>query len=48
MASALGQHHEPDRRLDFAADRQAVVHDTSHLELLSSTEVYSLLQQWLT
>jgi pimeloyl-ACP methyl ester carboxylesterase len=48
VASALGQHHEHDRRLDFAADRQAVVHDTNHLELLSSTEVYGLLQRWLT
>lgn len=48
VASALGQHHEPDRRLGFAADRQAVVHGTNHLELLSSPEVYSLLQRWLT
>jgi pimeloyl-ACP methyl ester carboxylesterase len=47
VASALGQHPEPDRRLDFAPERQAVVPDTGHLDLLSSTAVYSLLQQWL-
>jgi len=47
VASALGQHRESDRRLDFAADRQAVVHDTSHLDLLSSAEVYSLVRRWL-
>mgnify|MGYP001764797691 FL=1 len=47
VASALGQHHDRDRRLAFAPDRQAVVHDTNHLDLLSSAEVYRLLRQWL-
>ncbi len=47
VASALGQHREPARRLGFAAERQAVVHDTSHLGLLSSAEVFALLRQWL-
>ena len=45
VASALGQHHDRDRRLAFAPDRQAVVHDTNHLDLLSSAEVYRLLQR---
>lgn len=48
VASALGQHREPDRRLDFAPERQAVVPDTSHLGLLSNTMVYGLLRQWLS
>ena len=48
VASALGQHHEHDRRLAFAPDRQAVVHDTNHLGLLSSAEVYGLLRRWLS
>jgi pimeloyl-ACP methyl ester carboxylesterase len=47
VASALGQHREPDRRLDFIASRQAVVHDTGHLDLLSSAEVHDLLRRWL-
>jgi pimeloyl-ACP methyl ester carboxylesterase len=47
VASALGKHNEPARRLHFAPERQAVVHDTGHLDLLASTEVYGLLQQWL-
>jgi hypothetical protein len=47
VASALGQHPEPDRRLAFAAERQAVVPDTGHLDLLSSAEVYGLLRRWL-
>jgi pimeloyl-ACP methyl ester carboxylesterase len=47
VASALGGHSDPDRRLDFAPERQAVVPQTSHLGLLSSSAVCSLLQQWL-
>ncbi|MCE4555195.1 esterase/lipase family protein [Roseateles cellulosilyticus] len=47
VASALGQHEDPDRRLDFDPDRQAVVHDTGHLALLSSSAVDDLLQRWL-
>lgn len=47
VASALGQHDDPERRLDFAPERQAVVSNTSHLGLLSSTDVYGLLRQWL-
>jgi len=47
VASALGRDDEPDRRLAFAADRQAVVHETNHLDLLASTEVFGLLRQWL-
>jgi pimeloyl-ACP methyl ester carboxylesterase len=47
VASALGRHDEPDRRLAFADDRQAVVHETNHLDLLASAEVFGLLRQWL-
>jgi pimeloyl-ACP methyl ester carboxylesterase len=47
VASALGQHAEAGRHLDFAPERQAVVHDTGHLDLLSNAEVYGLLRQWL-
>lgn len=47
VASALGQHRDPARRLAFAPDRQAVVPGTGHLELLSSPEVYALLRRWL-
>ncbi|HSW21986.1 MAG TPA: alpha/beta hydrolase [Burkholderiaceae bacterium] len=47
VASALGRHDEPDRRLAFAADRQVVVHETNHLDLLASAQVFGLLRQWL-
>jgi hypothetical protein len=48
LASALGQHREPARRLAFDADRQAVVHRTGHLDLLSSPDVYEHLKRWLS
>ncbi len=47
VASALGRHDEPHFGLAFEPERQAVVHDTSHLDLLSSAAVYALLRQWL-
>lgn len=48
VASALGQHENPERCLAFDPDRQAVDFETSHLDLLSSTEVYDRLRHWLT
>jgi len=47
VASALGKHPDPERRLAFGADAQAVVHGTGHLDLLSSAEVFGLLRRWL-
>lgn len=47
VSSALGQHHDADRSLRFAPERQAVVHGTEHLELLSSLDVYKWLRRWL-
>lgn len=47
VPSALGQHPDADRHLAFAAEHQAVVADTGHLDLLSSAEVYTLLSRWL-
>jgi hypothetical protein len=48
IASALGQHANPARRLEFAPDRQAVVADAGHLDLLSSAEVYDRVRHWLS
>jgi len=47
VSSALGHHDEPGRGLAFEPERQAIVHETNHLDLLSSGEVYTLLRQWL-
>lgn len=48
VASALGRHDVRGLSLGFAPECQAVVHDTGHLDLLSSAEVYALLRQWLS
>ena len=47
VASALGQGPSDDHRLAFEPEHQAVVHDTGHLDLLSSPQVYARLRQWL-
>ena len=47
LASALGQHTLPERRLDFATERQAIVYQTNHLDLLNSPMVTQLLLAWL-
>lgn len=47
VASALGRHDDPDLSLGFEPERQTVVHDTGHLDLLSSAEVFGLLRRWL-
>lgn len=47
LASALGQHTKPAMRLAFAPERQAVLHDTGHLDLLSSPAAAQQLRQWL-
>lgn len=47
IASALGQHRDAERRLAFPEDRQAIVTETGHLDLLSSPEVHALLRRWL-
>jgi pimeloyl-ACP methyl ester carboxylesterase len=47
LASALGQHRSPAKRVAFAERHQAVVYRTGHLDLLSSTNVADVLTQWL-
>jgi pimeloyl-ACP methyl ester carboxylesterase len=47
VASALGEHTDPARRLAFEADRQATFAQTGHLDLLCSPQVYGTLRQWL-
>ncbi|MFZ5549163.1 MAG: esterase/lipase family protein [Pseudomonadota bacterium] len=45
--SALGRHAQATRGLSFPAAHRAVVHETGHLDLLSSAEVAGLLLRWL-
>ena len=47
VASALGQHRDPSRRLPLATHRTRVVHEAGHLDLLARTEVYEALREWI-
>jgi pimeloyl-ACP methyl ester carboxylesterase len=48
LASALGQHPDPARALDFQPGHTWVAADTGHLQLLSSPAVAAQLRQWLS
>jgi len=48
VPSALGQHADPRQRLAFDPDRQAVVFNTGHLDMLSSPEVFGRIRGWLS
>lgn len=47
LRSALGQHDDPKRCLQFAADRQCIFYRMNHMELLSKTAVTQQLVAWL-
>jgi hypothetical protein len=47
IASALGEHRDPRRRLHLPAAHQLRVMGTGHLALLSNPEVYRQLHHWL-
>lgn len=47
LASALGQHPDPIRQLNFAKANQAIVYRTHHMELLHSPTVTQQLLIWL-
>ena len=47
LRSALGQHDDARRSLDFAKDAQLVVYRTNHMQLLGSPEVAQQLLRWL-
>jgi len=48
LNSALGQHDEPRRCLQFAKASQWIAYRTSHMALLSSPAVTQQMVQWLT
>lgn len=47
LHSALGQHDDPHRGLNFASDHQYIAYRTSHLALLGSPAVAQQLLTWL-
>jgi pimeloyl-ACP methyl ester carboxylesterase len=47
VASALGEHAEPTRRLAFDPDRQWIAKEMNHFDLLSRREVFDQITRWL-
>jgi len=47
VASALGQHADPERTLRFAKSRQWIGYGMHHLDLLSRPEISARLVRWL-
>ena len=47
LRSALGQHEDPKRSLEFAKDAQYVAYRTGHVALLSSPQVQQQMLNWL-
>ena len=46
IKSALGQHSDPMRSLNFESTHQWTTTSTSHFELLSDREVYAAIRSW--
>ncbi len=47
VASALGQHRQPERTLAFPPERQLLIHEANHWDVLDRIEVREQLRQWL-
>jgi hypothetical protein len=47
LSSALGQHAEAGRSLDFAPDAQWIAFETGHIALLHSPAVFGQIRRWL-
>ena len=47
LQSALGQHADPARRLEFPEANQWIAEGVGHLELLGNPEVYDRIRNWL-
>ena len=45
--SALGTHKDPEKNLNFKKKNTWIAHEHTHLDLLSSPEVYSKILTWL-
>lgn len=47
LSSALGQHEQTERTLQFAETHTWIAFEHNHLDLLSSPQVYEQLRQWM-
>ena len=47
IKSALGQHKNPAKNLDFKKDHTSIVYECNHVDLLSNQEVHTQIKKWL-
>jgi len=47
VASALGQHENPAKDLNFKQENTWVAYESSHLDLLSNPKIYTKIKAWL-
>ncbi|MFT5166633.1 MAG: pimeloyl-ACP methyl ester carboxylesterase [Saprospiraceae bacterium] len=47
LGSALGQHKDPNKNLNFKKANTSIAYETNHMDLLNSREVYDKLKTWL-
>ncbi len=47
VKSALGQHENPAKNLDFKQENTWIAHDTNHLDLLNNPEIYTKIKAWV-
>jgi pimeloyl-ACP methyl ester carboxylesterase len=47
LASALGEHADPSRSLNFPADRKLTLYATNHMQLLSAANAYEAVKTFL-
>ncbi|MFY9243016.1 MAG: hypothetical protein WAO74_08315 [Polaribacter sp.] len=48
VKSALGQHSNPNKSLNFKKENTWIAYENSHLDLLNNPEVYSKIKAWFT
>ena len=47
VKSALGQHKNPDKNLNFKKKNTWIAYENKHLDLLSTPEVYAKIKTWM-
>ncbi|WP_452228347.1 esterase/lipase family protein [Lacinutrix sp. MEBiC02404] len=47
VKSALGQHKNPDKNLNFKKKNTWIVYENNHLDLLSNPKIYSKIKTWM-
>ncbi|PHR72489.1 MAG: permease [Lutibacter sp.] len=47
VKSALGQHKDPDKNLNFKKENTFIAYESNHTELLSNRKIYAKIKSWI-